>query len=79
VREAIRLYIRAQSGDHLEAVVQQAVSQELAQLPALISAAVREVLESYQFASSASSSHPAPDENPELANRLDEQIDLFFD
>lgn len=79
VREAMRLFIKAQSEDHLEAVVQQVVAQEVAQLPALVSAAVREVLESYQFVSSELSSHPAPDENPELASRLDEQIDLFFD
>ena len=79
VREAIRVYIKVQSGDRLETLVRQVVAQELAQLPALVSMAVREALESYQFVSIGTGSHPAADENPELASRLDEQIDSFFD
>ena len=79
VREAIRVYIKAQNEDHLETMIQQVVAQELARLPALVSAAVREALESYQFVSIGTGSHPAADENPELASRLDEQIDSFFD
>jgi len=79
VREAIRVYIKAQSGDRLETIVQQVVAQELARLPALVSMAVREALESYQFVPSGTGNHLAADENPELASRLDEQIDSFFD
>jgi hypothetical protein len=79
VREAIRAYIKAQSGDHLETIVQHVVARELAGLPTLVSAAVREALESYHFARVGAGHHSASDENPELASRLDEQIDTFFD
>ena len=79
VREAIRVYIKTQSGNHLETMIQQVVAQELARLPALVSAAVREALESYHFVPTGTGNHPVADENPELANRLDEQIDSFFE
>jgi hypothetical protein len=79
IREAIRVYIKAQSGGGLETLVRQVVAQELARLPALVSAAVCEALESYQFVPAGVGSHHAADENPELASRLDEQIDSLFD
>ena len=78
VRKAIRAAIRLQNGDTQEAVVREAVTRELSRLPDVVAAAVREALEGYNL-TPATNMEPAPDgEDPDLAARLDEQLDDFF-
>lgn len=79
VRQALRLYIKSQNADSLEAMVQQVVAQELARLPVLVSAAVREALEDFQLTPLNPGHHPLTDEDPAQAARLDEQLDAFFE
>jgi len=77
VRMAIRAYLRLQNGDTQEAVVGQAVSRALAGLPTVVSKAVRDALTDYQLAPARVSARDG-DEDPELAARLDAQLDEFF-
>lgn len=91
VRAAIRAYIRLQNGESQEAAVREAVtlaleSQEsvvkdvvtlaLAGLPEVVAVAVREALANYQLAP-AVEREPGV-EDPELAARLDDDLDAFF-
>ena len=77
VRTAIRTCIRSQNGESQEAAVRDAVTQALKSLPNVVASAVREALATYQLA-------PTPErepgqEDPELAARLDAQLDDFFE
>jgi hypothetical protein len=76
VREAIRAAIDRDNGQGQEAAVKEAVGRELARLPQVVTAAVREALEDYQL-SPADNKGPGS-EDPELASRLDAQLDEFF-
>jgi len=76
VRDALRAGIRVQNGATQEAIVKAAVARELARLPDIVAAAVREALAAYRF---GSAQEPEPGaEDPELAARLDEQLGAFF-
>jgi len=77
VREAIRAAMRLQNGDTQEAVVKEAVARELARLPDVVACAVREALSSYRFSSAEADREPGA-EDPELAARLDSQLEDFF-
>jgi hypothetical protein len=77
VREAIRLARRLQNGESQEAIVKEAVSRELARLPEVIATAVREALASYRLTPFEPVREPGT-EDPELAARLNEQLDTFF-
>jgi hypothetical protein len=77
VREAIRVYMRLQSDNTQEAVIKEAVARELARLPDVVACAVREALASYRLAPVELSREPGA-EDPELAARLDAQLDDFF-
>ena len=79
VRQALRLYLKSQNTDDLEVMVQQVVAQELARLPALVSAAVREALEDFQLTPRNPGQHSLTDEDPAQAARLDEQLNAFFE
>jgi len=74
VREAIRAAIDRDNGQ--ESAVKEAVGRELARLPQVVTAAVREALKGYQL-SPADNKGPGS-EDPELASRLDAQLDEFF-
>jgi len=78
VKDAIRMAMRLQNGDSQEAVVKAAVAQELARLPEVIAGAVREALSSYRLAGPAEPIREPGQEDPELAARLNEQLDVFF-
>jgi len=77
VRDAIRAYMRSQNGEGQDAVVRAAVIQAMSELPNLVTGAVRDALASYQFAPRQAERAPG-DEDPELAARLDAQLDDFF-
>ena len=77
VRDAIRAYMGLQNGATQEAVVKEAVARELARLPDVVASAVREALSSYRLAPAEMEREPGA-EDPELAARLDAQIDEFF-
>ncbi len=75
IREEIRAQIRLrQSGQ--DTVIQQAVAQELAQLPNVVAAAVQSGLAKYQL-TLATASREARIGDPELAASLDEQLEGF--
>ncbi len=78
VRKAIRAYLRLQNGDTQEAVIGKAVSKALAGLPDLVAAAVRNALTDYQLAPAPERESELGEEDPELAARLDAQLDEFF-
>lgn len=78
VREAIRMVIRLQNGDSQEALVKDTVAHELARLPEIIATVVRDALAAYRLAPAESALAPGQ-EDPELAARLNEQLDVFFD
>lgn len=78
VRRAIRAYIGLHDGGAQEAVVREAVGRQLAQLPDVVAAAVKEALESYQLTPSDEDHGQSGTEDPELASRLDAQLDNFF-
>ncbi len=77
VKEAIRAAMRLQNGDTQEAVVKAAVAGELARLPDVVAAAVREALAGYRLPPAEVEREPGA-EDPELAARLDAQLDEFF-
>jgi len=81
VRDAIRAYVRLQNGASQEAVIKDAViaamGGELARLPNLVAGAVRDALANYQLRPAQEQAAPG-DEDPELAARLDAQLDEFF-
>ena len=77
VREAIRAYMRLHNGDTQEAVVKAVVAGELARLPDVVAAAVREALAGYRFSDAVPEAGPG-DEDPELAARLDAGLDEWF-
>ena len=77
VRDAIRAAMRLQNGDTQEAIVKEAVALELARLPDVVASAVREALAAYRLAPAEADREPGA-EDPELAARLDAQLDDFF-
>lgn len=78
VRAVIRSAIRLENGDAQEKLVREAVARELSCLPDIVAGAVREALAAHRLVPAASES--APDgEDPELAARLDAQLDDFFE
>ena len=80
VKDAIRMAMRLQNGDSQEAVVKAAVAQELARLPEVIAGAVREALSSYRLLGGPAEPIREPgQEDPELAARLNDQLDVFFE
>ncbi len=76
VRIAIRTYMRLQVDGTQESVIKEAVAQGLAQLPDVVATAVQSALSQYRLAP-ATPAAPG-EEDPELAARLNEQIDSFF-
>ncbi|RLC73211.1 MAG: hypothetical protein DRJ03_23390 [Chloroflexi bacterium] len=76
VRQAIRAHMQLQHTDTLEAMVRQVVACELARLPDVVAVAVREALAGYQL-TPAQERESGP-EDPELAARLDAQLDDLF-
>ena len=78
VREAICAALRLQNGDTQEAIVREAVTRELSRLPDVVAAAVREALEKCNLTLATSTEPVSDEEDPELAVRLDEQLDDFF-
>ncbi len=76
VRQAIRAHMQLQHGDTLEAMVRRVVACELARLPDVVAVAVRDALVGYQLAP-AQEREPGV-EDPELAARLDAQLDDLF-
>lgn len=77
VRDAIRTYMRLRNGETQEAVIREAVARELARLPDVVAAAVHNALADYQLAF-APQREGTGEENPELAARLDAQLDELF-
>jgi hypothetical protein len=77
VKDAIRMAMRLQNGDSQEVVIKAAVAQELARLPGVVAAAVSEALAAYRLAPAEVAREPGQ-EDPELAARLNEQLDVFF-
>jgi len=77
VRAAIRAVMRLQNGDTQEAIVKEAVARELARLPDVVAATVREALAAYRLAPAEVEREPGA-EDPELAGRLDSTLDDFF-
>jgi len=77
VKEAIRAATRLQNGDTQEAVVKAVVASELARLPDVVAGAVREALAAYRLPPTEVEREPGG-EDPELAARLDAQLDEFF-
>jgi hypothetical protein len=78
VREAIRAFIRMQNGESQETAIREAVSKATASLPVVVAEAVKEALANYQL-SPAQERQAAGDEDPELAARLDAQLDDWSD
>lgn len=78
VRAAIRAAMRLENGDSQEAVVKEVVARELGRLPEIVAAAVREALAAYRLQPSTQVREPGA-EDPELAARLDAQLDDFFE
>ena len=76
VGRSIRAYMGLHNGDTQEAVVKETVVRELARLPDVVAVAVREALAGYQLAP-AQAREPGA-EDPELAARLDAQLDDLF-
>jgi len=76
LRESVRVYMRLQNEDQ-EAVIKETVARELARLPDVVACAVREALSSYRFAPAEADREPGA-EDPELAARLDAQLEDFF-
>ena len=81
VRKAIRSYIEHGDGNAdavaLADIVGMAVQTALGDLQAMVKAAVREALSSYQLTLAASQAQGSA-EDPELAARLDAGLDEFF-
>lgn len=77
VREAIRAYIRLQNGQGQEIAIREAVALAIAHLPGIVAEAVRDALAAYRL-SPAQGVQPSGEEDPELAARLDAQLDDFF-
>jgi len=82
VRKAIRTYLRLHNGETQEAVVREAVNRELARLPDVVAGAVRDALENvarpYEVATWDDEPTAPGAEDPEMAARLDAQLDDFF-
>lgn len=76
VRDAIRAVMRLQNGDTQEAIVKEVVARELARLPDVVATTVREALAAYRLAPAEADREPGA-EDPELAARLDAQLDEF--
>lgn len=78
LRELVREHLRLHNGDTQEAVVKAVVAGELARLPDVVAAAVRDALAGYRLAD-VGEHYPEPGaEDPELAARLDAQLGDFF-
>jgi hypothetical protein len=84
IRQAVRFYMRLQNGGRQQeatgdvtAEVLEALSLELARLPDVVAAAVHNVLAGYRLAAARDEGEPG-EEDPELAIRLDAQLDEFF-
>lgn len=75
LRAAARAYIRLSNGEGQEATARSAVETVLPALRETVMAAVREVLENYRIPVVAECNG---EENPELAARLDAQLEEFF-
>jgi hypothetical protein len=79
VRKALRTYLGLHNGETQEAVVREAVNRELARLPDVVAGAVREALENVARPYEMADEPTAPGaEDPEMAARLDAQLDDFF-
>jgi hypothetical protein len=78
VRKAIRTYLGLHNGETQEAVVREAVNRELARLPDVVARAVREALKNYEVMPLDGESTAPGAEDPEMASRLDAQLDDFF-
>jgi hypothetical protein len=84
LREAARAYMRLQNGgrqqestNEVTTEVLEALSLELARLPDVVAAAVHNALAGYRLAAARDEGEPG-EEDPELAIRLDAQLDEFF-
>ena len=81
VRQVLRSYIEQGDGSAgtvaLADIVGAAVQTALGDLQAMVKAAVREALSSYQLTMAASQAQGSA-EDPELAARLDAGLDEFF-
>lgn len=75
IRAAVRAYIRLTNGEGREATVREAVEAVLPDLRETVAAAVREVLANYRLPIATECSG---EEDPELAARLDAQLEEFF-
>jgi len=78
VREAIRSYIRMQNGESQETAIREAVAIATANLPIVVAEAVKEALAAYRL-SPMQERQVVGDEDPELAARLDSQLDDWSD
>lgn len=76
LRGAIRAYMRSQNGESQEAIIRDAVQRAMGGLPDLVTGAVKDAL-GYQFTRGQMERTPGG-EDPELAARLDAQLDDFF-
>ena len=74
VREAIRAFIRMQNGESQRAAIREAVAKATAHLPTVVAEAVRDALAAYQL-SPAQERLTSNDEDPDLAARLDAQLE----
>jgi hypothetical protein len=79
VKDMLRVAMRLQNGDSQEAVVKSVVAHELARLPEVVAGAVRDALASYRLAPAVESVPGPGQEDPELAARLNDQLDAFFE
>jgi len=75
LRELVREHLRLHNGDTQEAIVKAVVAGELARLPDLVAAAVRDALAGYRLADANTPDVEPGAENPELAGRLDAELD----
>jgi len=74
VRDALRVAIRLQNGNTQEAVVKEAVARELARLPDIVAATVRDALAAYRLAPTGDQEREPGEEDPELAATVDSQL-----
>ncbi len=74
VREVIRVWIQRQN----DSLQETAIKQELARLPELVTTAIHTALADVRLDDGASNTSVTK-ENPDLAARLDAQLDSFFE
>lgn len=78
LRSVIREHVRLHNGDSQEAIVKSVVAGELARLPDVVAAAVRGALAGYRLADANTPDVEPGAENPELAGRLDAELDAMW-